>query len=138
MDLVPSVNSTLRVQIDGPTAACAAVVVGNSLHIGDPQYGFTSSIVDYSRKDTSAAGVQTLAKGRYSKRMSGQLVQSRGQYNTVSRALESVRATPCVWVGVPTSGDYEPLTVLGFYRDFSIEVSYPNHHICTLEIEGLT
>jgi len=136
--LVPSVGSSVTVEVSGTQATCAAVVVGTSMDIGDAQYGFTTTIVDYSRKDTSAAGVQTLVKGRYSKRMSGTLIQSRGQYNVISEVLESVRATPCVWVGVPTSGDYEPMNILGFYRDFAIEVSYPNHHICSLEIEGLT
>jgi hypothetical protein len=138
LGLVPSVGSSVEVSISGSEAACAAAVVGNTLDIGEAQYGFSTTIVDYSRKDTSATGVQTLQKGRYSKRMSGQLMQSRGQYNAISAALEDVRSTPCVWVGVPGSGDYEPMNILGFYRDFSIDVTYPNHHICTLEIEGLT
>ena len=136
--LVPYVGSTLEVEITGSPAACAAVVLGNSRDIGCAQYGFTSSIIDYSRKETASDGTQRLAKGRYSRRMSGTLVQQRSQFNAIQRALEGVRATPCVWVGVEDSGDYEPLTILGFYRDFQIEVSYPNHHLCSLEIEGLS
>lgn len=136
--LLPSSGSRLEITITGAPAACAAVVVGNSMDIGQAQYGFTSGVIDYSRKDTASDGTQRLVRGRYSKRMSGTLMQERGQFNAISAALEEVRATPCVWVGVEDSGDYEPLTILGFYRDFQIEVAYPTQHLCSLEIEGLS
>lgn len=136
--LVPSVGSRIEIEVAGSATACAAVLVGNTLDLGNAQYGATSGIVSYSRKDTSSTGVQTLRKGRYSKRASFTLEQPRGQYNAIAAALEALDATPAVWVGVTESGDYEPLTILGFYRDFQIEAAYPNHHICSLEIEGLT
>lgn len=138
--LVPSTGSRLELTIaSGSTAACAAALVGNSMDIGAAQYGFTASISSFSRKETNTTtGVQTLRKGRTSKRMSGSLTQPRGQFNAVFAALQALDATPCVWVGVPESGDYEPFTILGFYRDFSIEAAYQGQHVCSLEIEGLT
>lgn len=136
--LVPSVGSRLEITVAGSATACAAVLVGTSMDLGCAQYGATSGIVSYSRKETSSAGVQTLKKGRKSKRMSVTLMQPRAQYNAISAALESLDATPAVWVGVPDSGNYEPLTILGFFRDFQIEAAHPNDHICSLEIEGLT
>lgn len=136
--LTPSTGSRLEITITGAETACAAVVVGNTLDIGDAQYGFTSSIVDYSRKTTSTAGVQSFEPGRYAKRMSGNLVLERGRYNAIFAALAAVRATPCAWIANPTSADYEPLTMLGVYRDFQIEVSGATHHICSLEVESLT
>jgi hypothetical protein len=138
--LTPSVNSTLEVLVTatGGTAACTAVLPGSSMHIGDAQYGFAASIISFSKKETSAAGVQTLKPGPSAKRMSGQLVQDRGQFNAIYSALRALDATPAVWVGVEGSGDYAPFSIVGFYRDFSIEASYPMHHLCTLEIEGLT
>jgi hypothetical protein len=39
-----------------------------------------------------------------------------------------------VWVG---SEEYASMIVYGFYKDFSIEISYPTVSICSLEIEGL-
>lgn len=131
-------GTRLEITITGTPAACAAVVLGNSLDIGCAQYGATSGVIDYSRKETASDGTQRLVRGRYSKRMSVTLMQPRGRFNAIAAALEAVRATPCVWVGVEGSGDYEPLTILGFYRDFQIEVAYPEHHLCSLEIEGLS
>jgi hypothetical protein len=137
--LVPQLGSRIEVVIASTTtAACAAVSVGNARELGDAQYGATSGITSYSRKETSSAGVQTLRKGRTSKRMSLTLVQPLGQYNAVSELLESLDATAATWVGVPGSSSHEPLTILGFYRDFQIELPYPLHNLCSLEIEGLT
>lgn len=137
-DIPPASDSTLSIAITGPSAACAAVTVGTEYDIGCLQYGATTSIIDYSKKTTSDTGVQSLKQGRYSKRVSGQLFQDRARYAFISRLLESVRATACVWVGAEDQGDLDPLIVLGFYRDFSIEVSYPTHHVCSIEIEGMT
>lgn len=132
-----SYEITVGTDAGGP-AACAAVNIGNATDIGSAEFGFATSIIDYSRKETSSTGVQSLKQGRYSKRMSGTLRMTRAQYNTVSELLESVRSIPCTWVGVPGKADYAPMTFLGFFRDFQIEVTGPTHHICSLEIEGLT
>jgi len=56
--------------------------------------------------------------------------------NKVQRVLADLRATPCAWIGTDVAG-YEPLTLYGFYRDFSIDVAYPTTSYCSLEIEGL-
>jgi hypothetical protein len=138
LSLVPSVGSRLEISITGPTAACSAVVVGNTFDLGEAQYGFGTSIVDYSRKTTTAAGVQSFEQGRYAKRMSGTLFIESARYNAVSAVLEGVRATPCAWIGVPGNGNFEPMSMLGVYRDFQIEVPGAVHRICSIEVESLT
>jgi len=135
--LVPSSGSRLEIVITGP-AACAAVVAGNTFDLGDAEWGATTSIIDYSRKNTAADGIQSFERGRFSRRMSVCLEQPRERYPAVQRSLESVRATPCVWIGMPGSEAYSPMTIYGFFRDFSIEVTYPTKHLCSLEIESLT
>lgn len=135
--LVPSSGSRLEITITGP-ARCAAVVVGNTFDLGDAQWGATTSIIDYSRKNTTAEGAQSFEPGRFSRRMSVRLEQPRERYPAVQRVLEAVRATPCVWLGVPGGEAYSPMTIYGYYKDFSVEVAYPTKHLCSLEIESLT
>lgn len=135
--LVPSSGSRLEITITGP-ARCAAVVVGNTFDLGEAQWGATTSIIDYSRKNTTAEGVQSFEAGRFSRRMSVRLEQPRERYPAVQRELEKVRATPCVWLGVPGRDVYSPMTIYGYYKDFSLEVAYPTKHLCSLEIESLT
>ncbi|KOC19249.1 hypothetical protein GL58_18765 [Comamonas testosteroni] len=135
--LVPSTGSKLEITIKGP-AACAAIVVGNQFDLGNAKLGASTSIVDYSKKATSADGVQSFEPGRFSRRMSVVLEQPGERYPSVQRELEKVRATPCVWLGVPDVERYSPMTIYGFYRDFSLEVAYTTTNLCSLEIESLT
>lgn len=137
LGFIPSAGSKFEIRITGPSA-CSAVVVGNTFDLGEPEFGATTSIIDYSKKTTSSTGVQDFEPGRFSRRMSVSLVQSRARYSVTQRVLESVRAKPCVWVGVPESDDYAPMSIYGYFRDFSIEVAFPTEHLCSLEIESLT
>lgn len=133
----PVLGSRLEIVITGP-AACAAVVVGNMVDIGDAEWSAATSIIDYSRKDITTAGVQTFVPGRFSRRLSIVLELPRERYPVVQRVLESVRATPCVWVGVPGVSAYSPMTIFGFFRDFSIEIPHATSNILSLEIESIT
>lgn len=135
--VVPSTGSQLEITIIGP-AGCAAIVVGNTFDLGEAEWGANTSIVDYSRKNTTTEGAQSFEPGRFSRRMSVRLQQPRERYPAVQRALEKVRATPCVWLGVPGVEAYSPMTIYGYYKDFSLEVAYPTTHLCSLEIESLT
>lgn len=135
--LIPLLGSRIEITVTGSATACGYVLAGNSIDIGDAQYGFSTGIVDYS-KTTVTNGVQTFEKGRYSKRMMGTLMLKAGRYNTVHSVLENYRQTPCAWIGIPDSADFEPMTILGVYRDFSIELAGPTHHICSLEVLSLT
>jgi hypothetical protein len=137
-DLPPYVNAHITVTISGVgSVGCGILLVGTMYMLGDTQLGASAGIIDYSRKDTSASGVTTFVKRKYSKRMSAQLWLSNGQLNKVQRVLADLRATPCAWIGTDVAG-YEPLTVFGFYRDFSLDVAYATVSYCHLEIEGLS
>ena len=137
-DLPPYGNAHVTVSISGGGAVkCGILIAGTVYTLGGTQYGVSAGIIDYSRKDTSASGITTFVKRRYSKRMSAQLLLDNAQLNKVQRVLADLRATPCAWIGTDAPG-FEPLTIFGFYRDFSIDVAYPAHSLCSLEVEGLT
>jgi hypothetical protein len=137
-DLPPYGNSRLTLSLtSGSSVAIGQVVFGNSYFIGHTEYGATAGIIDYSRKDTDSFGVTTFVQRAYSKRMSARLMLKNTALNRVQQLLSGLRATPCVWIGTDDS-DYNPLVVYGFYRDFSLDVAYPQDSYCSLEIEGLT
>lgn len=110
--------------------------VGQILDIGCTQPGASVGIIDYSRKERDAFGRTTVVERAYSKRANFTVMTGKADFNRIFRALARLRATPCVYIGADAQG-YEPLLIYGFYRDFNIDVSYPRHHICTLQIEGL-
>lgn len=131
-------GTRIEIEIVGSYCACSAITVGTRHDIGQLQYGAETSIIDYSKKITSADGVQSFQQGRYSKRISGQLMQDKGQYAILSELLESVRATQCAWIGVPTDIEYSPLSVLGSFRSYSFNVRQPLHNFLSIEIESIT
>lgn len=137
-DLPPYGDAHITVALAGAGAVkCGILLSGTVYEIGDTQYGASIGIVDYSRKDTDAFGLTTFIRRSYSKRLSAKMMLANAQLNKVQRVLADLRATPCAWIGTDAA-NYEPLTLFGFYKDFSIDVEYPTQSYCSLEIEGLT
>jgi hypothetical protein len=137
-DLPPYADGHITVSITGGgTVKCGTLLVGTVYPLGDTQYGAQAGILDFSRKDTNATtGVTTFTKRKFSKRMSASMMLDNGQLNKVQRVLADLRATPCAYIGTDFEG-YEPLTIFGFYRDFSLDIAYPTTSLFSLEIEGL-
>jgi hypothetical protein len=137
-DLPPYANAHITVTVTSAgTAKCGAINMGTFYDLGGAQYGATVGILDFSKKITSAQGVTSFQKGKYSKRVSVRLMLDNSQLNKVQRILSDLRATPCAWI-MSDSQALEPLNLLGFYRDFSIDVAYPTMSYCSIEIEGIT
>jgi len=137
-DLPPYGDAHITVAVSGATTAkCGIMAVGTVYPLGDTMSGASASITDYSVKSTDAYGTTSFVVRAYSKRMSAKFMLDNAQLNKVQRVLSDLRATPCVWVGT-SAQSFAPLTVFGFYRDFSIDVAYPTMSYCSMEIEGLT
>lgn len=130
-------SSELTVSLtSSTTVACGVCSFGKVIGIGDTQYGATVGIISFSKKETDAFGNTVVTVRANSKRNSLKVVTEKAKFNYIYRALAALDSIPCVYIATEESG-FEPLIVYGFYRDFSIDVAYPNNHLCNLEIEGL-
>lgn len=137
-DLPPYGDAHITMDIAAATTSkCGILAVGTVYPLGDTLGNASASITDYSAKTTDAFGTTSFVVRAFSKRMGAKFMLSNAQLNKVQRVLSDLRATPCVWVGT-SSQSFAPLTVFGFYRDFSIDVAYNTTSFCSLEIEGLT
>lgn len=137
--LPPHLNCHITITLTGQPGAqvkCGVVLAGNSYTIGNSQFGAKSGITDYSIKETDDFGEPLFVRRNYSKRMEVDVEVPNLRLNKIQYILAELRATPCAWIGTPCPG-YDPLTVYGFYRDFSIVVDYADYSRCFLEIEGL-
>lgn len=121
----------------GGTVSVGSIVFGRVAYIGASSYGATAGITDYSSKTTDIFGVTTFLRRAFSKRMNVRMSIDNLQLNRVQRLLYDLRARPCIWIGSDDPQFDEPLTVFGYYRDFSTEITYPTTSYCSLEIEGL-
>lgn len=120
----------------GTTISCGAALYGNTVEIGDVEYGATAGITDYSRKETDEFGITTLVERGFSKHTSYSMQISNTQLRRVFSTLAALRATPAVWIA---SDDYKftPLTAFGYPRDWGINVQYADYSSVSLEIEGM-
>jgi len=139
-DLPPYSNGQITMTLtSGGSVAIGEMLVGTVYALGENalEHGATIGIIDYSKKDTDPnTGLTTFVQRAFSKRMSGQFLIENGSISGVQKVLSSIRAVPSVFIGSEDT-DYSALIVYGFYRDFSIDIAYPTHSFCRIEVEGL-
>lgn len=116
------------------SAKVGEIVLGNKVSIGSTLYTPTVGIIDYSVKEVDTFGNYTVVERAYSKRLTCTTRIQNTALDLTYNTLAGRRALPSVWVG---SEDYPSMIVYGFYKDFSIVLSYKTISLCELEIEGL-
>ena len=134
---LPAVNNpriTVTLTGTGNTVSLGALVVGRSTNIGDSLYGTDVGITDYSVKSQDAYGNFGITPRSYSDTATFQILVDRVSVDGIKKVLTSVRATPCVFAG---SDSYDSTVVFGFYRTFSITISYPTYSVCSMDVIGL-
>ena len=130
----PEVTFTLSATAG--TVSCGTFSVGKVYTLGLSQYGATVGIISYSVKSTDVFGNTTVVKRQNSKRNNLKLMTDKALFNRTYKLLADLDSVPCVYIGAEALG-YEPLIVYGFWKDFSIDVSYPTMNLTNIEIEGL-
>jgi hypothetical protein len=112
-----------------------SIVVGQTIEIAPTQYGVKGGIVDYSRKEADEFGHMTVVKRRFSKTIDLTCLIENARLDYLVKKLSELRATPVVWYD---ETDFESLIAYGFYKDWTFNISYPNHSDISLQIESLT
>lgn len=128
---------TLEVENSGAAAEVGVYKPGLVVDIGETQYGASVGILDFSRKERDAFGNVGVTERAFSKRANFSVLTEKINFNRIFRTLASLRATPCIYIGTELPG-YQPFLIYGFYKDFTIDVPYPTHNLCSIEVEGLT
>lgn len=136
-DIPPYTDGVVTVEILGGSALSVGVIMlGQQKLFGlGIKYGARVGIQDYSRKETNDFGETILVQRAFAKRARVDLFLEKFEVDSLQRELSRLRAVPVLWI---LSNDYESTTVFGFYKNFEILISYPEHADCELEIEGLT
>lgn len=136
-DLPAYSNMVLEINMSNPgnIVRCGGVVVGQTRVLGSLQYGAKSGIANYSVKDRDRWGNFDVVEGPFSRKATWTLRLSAGEVDIVDSLLTKYRATPLVYIGAE---QYKCLIVYGYYRDFSVDITYFSESICSLELEGLT
>jgi len=133
-------NSRANLVLRGYNASCGAAIIGKSKRIGAVRFGLEMGISDYSIKSTDDFGATYLKTGNYKKTRSLDLYIDNDDVDDAVAYLESIRATPSVFIVDNSDGEevtYRSSIVYGFYKDFKVVVSGPTVSECSVEVEGL-
>lgn len=136
-DLPGVLGSSVRVDLVGTTELAIGVLLlgqGKELGLG-VQHGARIGIQDFSRKERNGFGDAVLVERAFAKRAQFTVPIDAGRVDETARFLSSIRATPCAFVG---SSSYESTVIYGFYQEFEVDIAYPTHSVCSLNVEGLT
>ncbi len=135
-DIPPYSGGEITVTIDGTgTVSVGTVVAGSLFEVGRTRYGVGLGIIDYSKKETDAFGATSVTERAFAKRMTVPVTVDDTSVDEVARRLSLIRATPVVWLG---SSRYDQTVIYGFYKDWSINITYDTVSDCSLTIEGLS
>lgn len=136
-DIPPYTDAVVTIEIvGGSDLSVGVIMLGQQKLFGlGIKYGARVGIQDYSRKETNEFGDTILVQRAFAKRARVDLFLEKFEVDSLQRELSRIRATPVLWI---LSNDYESTTLFGFYKNFEILISYPEHADCELEIEGLS
>lgn len=139
-DLPPVTNGVVTVTITRATgmASCGGLVLGQSVYLGQTQYDADSDALNFSRVERDEFGeTASMIPRRSVPKVNARVMCAKANVNRVRDLRTELNAVPALWSGLddPTDGYFEAVLILGFYKQFSINLSYPEHAVISLELE---
>lgn len=131
-------TADIEIKIDNGSndAKCGPIVVGAVRNIGlGVLSGASVGIQDYSRREINEFGDASFTKRGYAKRANFDILIRAGEVDSTQRLFADIRATPALFVG---SDIYSATSVFGWYKDFSIMITYRDFSECSIEVEAIT
>jgi hypothetical protein len=141
-DLPPFTNGIITVTLTAASGnvECGALVIGMYQFIGDVQATAVDDVLNFSTVTRDFAGAtNTLVQRRNVPKTQQQLLVDKTRVNAVRLLRDSLNAIPAVWSGIDddTDGYFDALLILGFYKQFSIDLAFPDQALITLELEEI-
>lgn len=136
-DLPSYANATIRIIVSesGADVKVGTLVIGYQRTIGTTNYGVSSSLKDYSTKETDTFGNFIVNEKPYSERVDFPVTINTDRADFIQTLLAKYRATPIIWIG---RKEYGTTVVYGYFRDLDIILTSFQISDCNLTVEGLT
>jgi hypothetical protein len=114
--------------------AVGTALGGNAFDLGMTEASPSIGITDYSRRQTDDFGVTTIVPRAWAKQMGLRAQLDSDEVDNVQRVAAAVRAKVCLWIG---DEGFDSLIILGFFKEFSIDLALPPVSFCSLRIDGV-
>ena len=140
-DLPPYTNAIVTVTLtraSGP-ALCGSLVLGTFVYIGDVQYNAESDVLNFSTVDRDAFGNSILVPRRNVPKTNQTLRCDKSRIDKARDLRILLNAAPAIWCGLTdsTDGFSGALEILGYYRQFTINMDQPTNALITLQLEEI-
>lgn len=139
-NLIPYSDAIISIVLTGDDIACGGIILGRAQELGTLQRGATSEIINFSTVTRDLYGNATMVQRRNIPRTTQTLYLDKSQVNAVRAVRDQLNASPAAWVGLDDLPDqyyFESLLIVGFYKNFTINIDNPIHVIISLELEEI-
>jgi hypothetical protein len=128
---------TVTLTATSGNAELAALGVGRFVEMGRTQYGAVSDILNFSSVERDEDGNAIMTKRRNIPKSRQTVFCEKTDVDKIMETRDLLNAEPAFWYGIDdaTDGYFESVSMLGFYRDFNINVSYPENAVVSFELE---
>ena len=128
---------TVTLTATSGNAELAAIGVGREVVFGKTQYNAISDILNFSTVDRDEDGNAILVKRRNVPKSRQTVFCDKIAVNKIIETRDLLNAEPAFWYGIDNESDgyFEAVSMLGYYRDFSINLQYPENVILNFELE---
>lgn len=141
LDIQPYYGLVVTITLTGTgTIKCGNCILGTYENIGFVQRGASVDTINFSVVDRDLYGNATLIQRRNVPKISISLIVDKSRINKIAKLREYLNAKPAVWSGLDQSVSdsyYESLLVLGFYKNFTINIDNPIAITINLELEEI-
>lgn len=131
---------TLTLTATTGNVSLGACVFGIYVYVGETQYEAVSDVLNFSQieRDEDTGEATLIATPSVPKTMQ-RVHCEKARVNKARQVRKDLNGVPAFWYGVAESSDgyFEILSILGIYNQFSIDVSYPETAVITLELEEI-
>ena len=138
-DLPPFSNGVLTVSLTSTTGTVSlgGLVIGKSEYLGETHYKPVSVALNFSTVTRDTFGNATLVRRRSVPKTTQVLYSNKQLVDKLLAIREALNAEPAIWSGLDDADHayFGALLILGFYRQFSISLDYPDYAVVTLELE---
>ncbi len=138
INIPPYSNSVVTITFTRASGdiSCGGVVMGQSVFLGTTQHDPVDNVENYSTITRDDYGTAILIPKRSVPKTQQKTFCEKGRVGAIRQFRDAANAIPALYSGIDddTNPYFEPLLILGIYKDFSINLG-PAQAEVTLELE---
>jgi hypothetical protein len=128
----------IEIEINGTDPECGGIAMGTIQDIGIVQRGATNDVINFSKVERDVFGNAALVPRRNVPKTNQTILLPAYSLDRVRKLRDQLNGTVAVWMGLDDTPDqyyFESLLIVGFYKQFSINIDNPEYVTINLELE---